>query len=150
MLFRSFNLYCLINYGKNEEAQLILDLKKELGFEDSYYEKKINYLFGYLDEADKEISINSILDFHLAHRTNPEFSYEPSEDTPKIIWKYLSAANLLFKIQDIEITDVEKISTIEKAVNDKNYSEEELFQFYKKFQFNINQFLNAKEAYKSL
>ena len=24
-----FNLYCLINYGKNEEAQLILDLKKE-------------------------------------------------------------------------------------------------------------------------
>ena len=27
-----FNLYCLINYGKNEEAQLILDLKKELGF----------------------------------------------------------------------------------------------------------------------
>ena len=145
-----FNLYCLINYGKNEEAQLILDLKKELGFEDSYYENKINYLFGYLDEADKEISINSILDFHLAHRTNPEFFYEPSEDTPKIIWKYLSAANLLFKIQDIEITDVEKISTIEKAVNDKNYSEEELFEFYKKFQFNINQFLNAKEAYKSL
>jgi len=29
-----FNLYCLINYGKNEEAQLILDLKKELGFND--------------------------------------------------------------------------------------------------------------------
>ena len=145
-----FNLYCLINYGKNEEAQLILDLKKELGFEDSYYENKINYLFGYLDEADKEISINSILDFHLAHRTNPEFSYEPSDDTPKIVWKYLSAANLLFKIQDIEITDVEKISTIEKAVNDINYSEEELFEFYKKFQFNINQFLNAKEAYKSL
>ncbi len=145
-----FNLYCLINYGKNEEAQLILDLKKELGFEDSYFENKINYLFGYLDEANKEISINSILDFHLAHRTNPEFSYEPSEDTPKIVWKYLSAANLLFKIQDIDITDVEKISTIEKAVNDKNYSEEELFEFYKKFQFNINQFLNAKETYKSL
>ncbi len=145
-----FNLYCLINYGKNEEAQLILDLKKELGFEDNYFENKINYLFGYIDEADKEISINSILDFHLAHRTNPEFSYEPREGTPKIIWKYLSAANLLFKIQDIEITDVEKISTIEKAVNDKNYSEQELFEFYKKFQFNINQFLNAKEVYKSL
>ncbi len=145
-----FNLYCLINYGKNEEAQLILDLKKELGFEDNYYENKINYLFGYIDEADKEISINSILDFHLAHRTNPEFSYEPREDTPKIIWKYLSANNLLFKIQDIEITDVEKISTIEKAVNDKNYSEQKLFKFYKKFQFNIDQFLNAKETYKSL
>jgi len=40
-----FNLYCLINYGKNDEAQLILDLKKELGFNDEYYENKINYLF---------------------------------------------------------------------------------------------------------
>ncbi len=145
-----FNLYCLINYGKNEEAQLILDLKKELGFKDDYYENKVNYLFGYIDEVDKVISIKSILDFHLAHRTNSEFFYEPNEDTPKIIWKYLSSANLLYKIQDIEITDVEKISTIEKAVNDKNYSEVELFEFYKKFQFNINQFLNAKEAYKSL
>jgi hypothetical protein len=28
-----FNLYCLIKYGKNEEAQLILDLKKELVFQ---------------------------------------------------------------------------------------------------------------------
>ncbi len=145
-----FNLYCLINYGKNEEAQLILDLKKELGFEDNYFENKINYLFGYLSEVDKEVSLNSILDFHLAHRTNPEFSFEPSQDTPKLIWKYLSASNLLYKIQDIEITDVEKISTIEKAVSDKNYSENELFEFYKKFQFNINQFLNAKEAYKSV
>ncbi len=145
-----FNLYCLINYGKSEEAQLILDLKKELGFEDNYYENKINYLFGYIDEVDKKISTNSILDFHLAHRTNPEFSYEPSQNTPKIIWKYLSAANLIYKIQDLEITDVDKISTIEKAVSDKNYSEAELFEFYKKFQFNINQFLNAKEIHKSL
>ena len=33
-----FNLYCLINSGKTEEAQLILDLKKELGFFDEYFE----------------------------------------------------------------------------------------------------------------
>ena len=145
-----FNLYCLINYGKNEEAQLILDLKKELGFKDEYFENKVNYLFGYIDEANKEISENSILDFHLAHRTNPEFKFEPNKDTPKLIWKYLSASNLLYEIQDIEITDIEKISTIEKATHDKNYSEEELFEFYKRFQFNINQLLNTKESYKSL
>jgi hypothetical protein len=145
-----FNLYCLINYGKNEEAQLILDLKKELGFSDEYFENKINYLFGYMDEANKEISENSILDFHLAHRTNPEFKFEPNKDTPKLIWKYLSSSNLLYKIQDVEITDIEKISTIEKATHDKNYSEEELFEFYKRFQFNINQLLNTKESYKSL
>jgi hypothetical protein len=145
-----FNLYCLINYEKNEEAQLILDLKKELGFSDEYFENKINYLFGYIDEANKEISENSILDFHLAHRTNPEFTFEPNKDTPKLIWKYLSSSNLLYKIQDVEITDIEKISTIEKATHDKNYSEEELFEFYKRFQFNINQLLNTKESYKSL
>ena len=145
-----FNLYCLINYGKNEEAQLILDLQKELGFKDDYFENKINYLFGYVDEANKDISKSSILDFHLAHRTNPEFEFEPKKETPKLIWKYLSASNLLFNIQDIEITDIDKISTIEKATHDKNYSEKELFDFYKKFQFTINQLLNAKQSYKSL
>ena len=145
-----FNLYCLINYGKNEEAQLILDLKKELGFKDDYYEDKINYLFGYIEEVNKQISEKSILDFHLAHRTNPDFSYEPNKETPKLIWKYLSASNLLYNIEDIEITDMEKISTIEKATHDKNYSEEELFEFYKRFQFSLNQLLNAKESYKSL
>ena len=145
-----FNLYCLINYGKNEEAQLILDLKKELGFSDEYFENKINYLLGYIDEVNKEISENSILDFHLAHRTNPEFTFEPNKDTPKLIWKYLSSSNLLYKIQDVEISDIEKISTIEKATHDKIYSEEEFFEFYKRFQFNINQLLNTKESYKSL
>jgi len=145
-----FNLYCLINYGKNEEAQLILDLKKELGFQDEYYENKINYLFGYIDEANKDVSENSILDFHLAHRTNPEFTFEPKKDTPKSIWKYLSTSNLLYKIQDLEITDLDKISTIEKATHDKNYSEEELFEFYKRFQFNLEQLLNTKESYKTL
>ena len=145
-----FNLYCLINYGKNEQAQLILDLKKELGFKDNYFENKINYLFGYIEEANKETSENSILDFHLAHRTNPEFIFEPNEDTPKLIWKYLSTSNLLYNLQDIEITDIDKISTIEKATHDKNYSEEELFEFYKRFQFNISQLLNSKELYKTL
>ena len=145
-----FNLYCLINYGKNDEAQLILDLKKELGFKDDYFENKINYLFGYIDEANKEVSENSILDFHLAHRTNSEFSYDPKKDTPKLIWKYLSTSNLLYNIKDLEITDIDKISTIEKATHDKNYSEQELFEFYKRFQFNISQLINTDEVYKTL
>ena len=106
------------NYGKNEEAQLILDLKKELGFKDDYFENKIYYLFGYIEEANKEISESSILDFHLAHRTNLEFTFEPKQDTSKLIWKYLSTSNLLYNLQDIEITDIDKILTIEKAAHD--------------------------------
>ena len=145
-----FNLYCLINYGKNEEAQLILDLKKELGFKDDYFENKIYYLFGYIDEASKEISEKSILDFHLAHRTSSEFTYDPKKDTPKLIWKYLSTSNLLYNIQDVEITDLDKILTIEKATHDKNYSEKDLFEFYKRFQFNISQLINANEIHNTL
>ena len=145
-----FNLYCLINYGKNEKAQLILDLKKESGFKDDYFENKISYLFGYIEEADKKISEKSILDFHLAHRTNPEFTYDPKQNTSKLIWKYLSTSNLLYNIQDVEITDIDKISTIEKATHDKNYSEQDLFEFYKRFQFNISQLINTSEIYKTL
>ncbi len=145
-----FNLYCLINYGKNEKAQIILDLKKEMGFNDDYYENKINYLFGYIDETDKKISENSILDFHLAHRTNPEFMFEPKNETSKLIWKYLSTSNLLYDIEDIDIEDIDRISTIEKATHDKNYSEEELFEFYKRFQFNINQLINIEESFKTV
>ena len=39
-----YNIYCLIKDNKIEEAQLIYDLKKELGFRDEYFEKK-NKLF---------------------------------------------------------------------------------------------------------
>ena len=145
-----FNLYCLINAGRSEEAQLILDLKKELGFNDEYFEKKLNYLFGYTQDPDPSISETSILDFHLAHRTNPDFVFEPKKNTDPQIWKYLSASNLLFDIEEVDIVEEEKISLIEKATHDKNYSEKDLFALYKRFQFNINQLLNASESYKSL
>ncbi len=145
-----FNIYCLINEGYIEEAQLIFDLKKELGFKDEYFEKKLSYLFGFTDKSDLAISESSILDFHLAHRTNPDFIFEPKKNTNPLIWKYLSTSNLLFNIEEIDILELDKISLIEKATHDKNYSENDLFSLYKKFQFNINQLLNASESYKSL
>ena len=95
-----FNIYCLINAGRNDEAQLILDLKKELGFIDEYFEKKLNYLLGYTKEPELEISEASVLDFHLAHRTNPNFSFEPKKNTNTQIWKYLSASNLLYNVEE--------------------------------------------------
>ena len=145
-----FNIYCLINAGKTEEALLILDLKKELGFKDRYFEIKIDYLLGYTSKIDDSISEKSIFDFHLAHKTNPNFEFQPNEKTSKIIWKYLSSANLLSSLKEFDITEIDKISNIEKAVHNKNYSEKELFKIYMRFQFNINQLLNAKESHKSL
>ena len=145
-----FKLYCLINSDQKEQAQLIYDLRKELGFEDEYFEKKINYLLGLTEEMPEEISENSILDFHLAHRINPNFTFEPNQNTSKIIWSYLSSSNLLFKADQIDISDLEKISVIENATHDQNYSEKELYEIYKKFQFNINQLLTIKDSYKLL
>ena len=145
-----FNVYCLINNNQIDEAILIYDLKKELGFKDQYFEKKVNFLVGYTEEIDETISENSILDFHLAHRTNQKFSFEPKEDTSKLIWKYLSTSNLLFNVDEIEITDIDKIAIVEKAVHEKNYSENDLYELYKRFQFKIDQLLNATELYKSL
>ena len=106
-----FNIYCLINNNQNEEAQLLLDLKKELGFKNKFYEKKINYLMGYSNEPNLEVSENTILDFHLSHRTNPQFKFEPKNSTSKQIWKYLSTSNLLDSIKDIELTDLDKINS---------------------------------------
>jgi len=145
-----FNIYCLINNNKKEEAQLLLDLKKELGFKDKFYENKISFLMGYSSQPDVEISEKTILDFHLSHRTNPQFKFEPKDFTSKKIWKYLSTSNLLDNIKDIELTDIAKIKNIEKATHEKHYEEKELFELYKRFQFNINQLLNIKESTKVL
>ena len=143
-----FNIYCLINDNKMEEAQLLLDLKGEKNFKDKFYEQKINYLMGYDDKVNETISEKSILDFHISHRTNPNFKFEPKKSTNDLIWRYLSTSNLLDNIKDIEITDLDKIAIIEKATHKKNYSEKELYDLYKRFQFNINQLLSIKASSK--
>ena len=145
-----FKIYCLLNLNKNEEAQLHFDLLKEIGFEDKFFEKKFTYLMGYDTNINVEISEKSLLDFHLSHRTNPDFTFEPKINTSQLIWKYLSSSNLLESIDVIDLEDAEKIFTIEKATHDRNYKESELFVLYERFRFNINQLLTVRETYKLL
>lgn len=145
-----FKIYCLVNDNKIEEAQLQFDLLKENGFKNHFYEKKINFLLGYLDQPDKKISDKNLLEFHLSHRVNSEFNYEPNENTSKYIWSYLSASNLIYNAETIDIEDEVKINLLERAVADEIYDSKELFKIYKKILFNINQLLNISESYKSL
>jgi len=145
-----FNIYCLLNSNNNEEAQLHFDLLKEIGFEDKFFEKKFTYLMGYDTNVNVEISEKSLLDFHLSHRTNPDFTFEPKINTSQLIWKYLSSSNLLESIDIIDLEDTDKIFTIEKATHDKNYKENKLFALYERFRFNINQLLTVRETYKLL
>ncbi len=145
-----FKIYCLFNSNKSNEAQLFFDLKKELGMKDIFFENKFNFLMGYNFEDTNEISEKNILNFHLSHRTNKEFLYTPNEKTSKIIWRYLSTSNLLEETTLVDIENIDKIKLIEKATHEKNYKEEDLLELYKRFQFNINQLLNAGETFKLL
>ena len=145
-----FNIYCLINLDKKEEAQLHFDLLKEQGFEDEFFEKKFAYLIGYDDNLDNKISEKTLLNFHLSHRTNLDFKFEPKINTSELIWKYLSSSNLLEDVDFIDLEDQDKIFSIEKATQEKNYQESELFSLYERFMFNINQLLTVEESHKLL
>ncbi len=145
-----FNIYCLINQNKKEEAQLLFDIKKELGFKDKFFENIFNYLMGYSDKIENKISEKSILNFHLSHRVNSNFKFEPNESTSKIIWRYLSSSNLLDDLTNVSLEDKNKITLIEKATHEGNFSEKDLYDLYKRFQFNINQLLSVKQSYKLL
>ena len=145
-----FKIYCLLNDEKIEESLLQLDLLQEAGFKDNFFEKRVFKLIGYEENIEDEINDQNILNFHLSHRLNSEFVYEPNISSPKFIWKYLSSANLLTSIEDVELENKNKILALEKATHDKNFSEEKLFAIYEKFLFNVNQYLNIEESHKLL
>ena len=69
---------------------------------------------------------------------------------PKFIWKYLSSNNLLEDIKEIDLENAKKIMTLEKATHEKNYSEKELLQLYKRFDFSLSQLLDANNLYNKL
>ena len=145
----NFKIYCLIDKNKKEEAQLLFDLKFEFGKLDEFFVKKFNILMGY-EKKDELISDKNILNFHLSHKTNENFLYEPIIETPKYIWKYLSTSNLLIDSDLINIENSDQVKLIESATNEGIYEEQELFDLYKRFQFDINQLINVNDAYKLL
>tara|TARA_B100000674_G_scaffold421432_1_gene373072 strand:+ start:2539 stop:4302 length:1764 start_codon:yes stop_codon:yes gene_type:complete len=144
-----FKIYCLVNSNKIDQAMLIYDLKKEQGFKDFFFENKIFKLIGFEEESN-QISDSNLLELHLSHRIADNFEYTPNENTSKEAWKYLASANLLEKVENIDLEDIEKINLIEKAVHEGNYSEDDLFSLYTRFQFTFNQLFSAKENYKTI
>jgi hypothetical protein len=145
-----YKIYCLINEKKNELAQLQFDLIIETGFKDIFFEEKFNFLMGYSEKNDLKVSEKNLLDFHLSHFTNNDFKYEPNENTNKIIWRYLSSFNLLENLEEIDIEDSQKITSIEKATNNGNYLEKDLLNLYMRYRFSINQLITVLESYKML
>ena len=147
---QKFKIYCLINGNNLAEAQLQYDLLNEKGSIDSFYNKKINYLLGYTEETDGEVSDKNLLNFYLSHIANSDFQYDPSMKTSKYIWKYLSSSNLLADPNSIDLEDETKFNLYEWAAANNSYNKKELFNIYGKFLFSFDQFLNAEEIYETL
>ncbi len=143
-----FTIYCLINNDRKEEAQLIYDLLKERGFEDKFFETKINFLLGITEKSGgKEILDDNLLNFYLSHITSDDFEYQPDDKTDKHIWKYLSSANLI-QVDNFENENI--ILTYEQAAAQNSFANDEIFKIYLKVYFNFYQLVNAQEIYKNL
>ena len=142
-----FQVYCLLNNDREDEAQMLLDLLREKGMKDNFFDNKINFLLGITENTSQKILDDNLLNFYLSHITSDKFEYEPNEKTDKYIWRYLSAANLI-KINVLENEDV--ISKYEKAAAQNAFNSEEIFNTYKQILFSINQLLNATEVYKNM
>tara|TARA_Y100001935_G_scaffold238468_1_gene225122 strand:- start:163 stop:1902 length:1740 start_codon:yes stop_codon:yes gene_type:complete len=145
----NFKIYCLILDDKKEQAQLIFDLSKESDEIDTFFENKFNILMGYTSKDDT-ISDENILYFHISHKTNNAFNYEPKINSPRYIWSYLSSSNILKNINSFDIENPEDLRLLERATHENVFDERELLDTYKKFQFNLTQLLNAKDSYKLL
>ena len=145
-----YKIYCLINKNLKDIAQLQYDLLKESGFIDDFFDKAFNILMGYSDTSEFKISEKDLLEFHLSHLIQKDFLYEPTKDTPKIIWQYLSSHNLLTKVNDIDLDDIEKIKSFEVSTNNGNYKETDLLELYTRLQFNIYQIVSVLDSYKLL
>ena len=145
-----YKIYCLIQKDQKEIAQLLYDLIKETGFKDNFFDESFNYLMGYNNNSEIRISEENLLDFHLSYLSIKNFSFEPNENTKKIIWQYLSSNNLLTKVNDIDLEDREKIKSFEKATNEGSYKQSDLLDLYTRFQFNIYQIISVFDAYRLL
>ncbi len=142
-----FKIYCLIFNNRKNEAQLLYDILREQNLSDKFFEDKINYLLGLSNETTTEIKDDNLLNFYLASVTTENFTYEPSNKTNKYIWEYLNSANLV-KVEDI--TDKEKIKTLEVAANNNTLDKAKIFEIYKKLPFDLISLINANSIYQSL
>ena len=142
-----FRIYCLILNEKKEEAQINLDLLREEGRSDKFFDDKILFLLGLKDKSTNKIFDNNLLNFYLSSITIEGFNYEPTKKTDKNIWKYMVASNLIV-IDKIE--DPEKIKKYEAAANDGTFDKDKIFEIYLSIPFSINQLINANTIYQSL
>ena len=145
-----FNIVCLINQNREDEASLYFDMLIERGLEDKFFEDKINFLLGITSKTTQKINDKNLLYFYLSQTTVDEFNYKPNKKTSKLIWRYLTSSNLINFGENEIIEEIETIKLYESAAAEGTFNKEEIFNIYKRYLFNVNQLLNVSDAYKTL
>ena len=141
-----FKIYCLIFNNKKNEARLQLDILKEEKQSDNFFEDKINFLLGVTNKTTKKVKENNLLNFYLASVTTKNFEFEPNQNTKKIIWEYLNAANLI-KLDDDK--DKEKLKSLEIAANQNQMDKQKIFEIYSNIIFDLNTLIKAEDIYQT-
>ncbi len=145
-----FNIVCLINQNREDEASLYFDMLIERGLEDKFFEDKINFLLGITSKTTQKINDKNLLYFYLSQTTVDEFNYKPNKKTSRLIWRYLTSSNLINFGENEIIEEIETIKLYESAAAEGTFNKEEIFNIYKRYLFNVNQLLNVSDAYKTL
>ena len=141
-----FKIYCLVLNKKKNEAQLQLDILREENQSDNFFDDKINFLLGVTSKTSKKIKEDNLLNFYLSSVTIENFIYEPKKNTPKIIWEYLNAANLI-KLDDAR--DKEKIKNLEIAANKDQFDKQKIFDIYSNITFDLNSLIKAEDIHRT-
>ena len=139
-----FKIYCLVFNKKKNEAQLQFDILREENKSDNFFDDKMNFLLGVTSKTTTKIKKDNLLNFYLSSVTIENFSYEPKKETPKIIWEYLNAANLI-KLDDPK--DKEKLKNLEIAANNDQFDKQKIFDFYSNIDFDLNSLIKAEDTY---
>ena len=142
-----FKIYCLVFNNKKNEAQLQFDIFKEENKSDNFFNDKINFLLGITNKSSKKIRDDNLLNFYLSSVTIPNFQYEPTKSTKKVIWEYLNAANL---IQLEDANDKEKLRSLEVAAERDQFDKQKIFNIYTRVVFDLNSLIKAEDIYQTL
>ena len=141
-----FKIYCLVFNKKKNEAQLQLDILREENKSDKFFDDKINFLLGINSKSSQKISEDNLLNFYLSSVTTANFKYEPNKNTPKIIWEYLNAANLI-RLDDAQ--NKEQIKSLEVAANKDQFDKQKIFDIYSNLTFDLKSLIKAQDIYQT-
>ncbi len=141
-----FKIYCLVFNNKNNEAQLQLDILREENKSDAFFDDKINFLLGVTNQTSNKINEKNLLNFYLSSVTVKDFRFEPKNNTKKIIWEYLNAANLII-LEDYQ--DKKKLKNLEIAANADQLDKTKIFDIYSKINFDLNILIKAEDVYQT-